>query len=350
MSTAAGSPPSDSPYVMKEADKSAHGLIPTVKAFENPDFLSSRDARMLRILCEFQEPQLRLKRNGVKGTILFFGSARSMARCDFEKTQNGLHAELAATTDANAKAAIQGKLDRFAKVEWMCEWADQAEILSQRLTAWSMEETRVKEEMLDHPDYLTGAVTHESGTKTQPLVVLTGGGPGIMEAANRGAASVPGAKSMGMGISLPFEKGLNPYVTPDLAFEFHYFFTRKFWMMYSAKALVVGPGGFGTMDELFELLTLRQTGKLPKDLPIVLLGSKYWKTVDNWQAMADFGTISQEEVDRMCFADDVDTAFNHIVNSLAASVVGGHASTFAAMTPGKKGAQAAPAGGVPPMQ
>lgn len=330
--------PSDSPYVMKEADKTSNGLTPTTKAFESRDFLSSRDARMLRIMCEFQEPQLRLKRNGVKGTILFFGSARSMARVDFDKTFNGLKSDLAATSDANAKTAIQAKLDRFAKVEWMCEWADKAEVLSQRLTAWSMEESRVKNELIDQPDYLTGAVGN-GGSEKQPLVVLTGGGPGIMEAANRGAASVPGAKSMGMGISLPFEKGLNPYVTPDLAFEFHYFFTRKFWMMYSAKALVVGPGGFGTMDELFELMTLRQTGKLPKDLPIVLLGAKYWKTVVNWQAMADFGTISQEEVDRLCFADDVDTAFNFIVNQLKDSV------GTTAVTPSKG---AAPAGTAPP--
>lgn len=340
-------PPTSSPYQMKEADAKAKGLTPTTKAFENRDFLHSRDARMLRILCEFQEPQLRLKRNGVKGTILFFGSARSMARADFEKTHNGLVAELNATEDANAKAAIQAKIDRFAKVEWMCEFADKAEELSRRLTAWSMEDSSVKADLLEHPDYLTGAVASEDSEKSQPLVVLTGGGPGIMEAANRGAASVPGAKSMGMGISLPFEKGLNPYVTPDLAFEFHYFFTRKFWMMYSAKALVVGPGGFGTMDEVFELLTLRQTGKLPKDLPIVLLGSKYWKTVVNWQAMADFGTISQEEVDRLCFADDVDTAFNHIVKQLAVSISDAEHVTFAAATPSKKAASPPMGGAVP---
>jgi len=155
--------------------------------------------------------------------------------------------------------------------------------------------------------------------RRQPLVVTTGGGPGIMEAANRGAASVPGGITMGMGISLPFEKGLNPFVTKGLAFEFQYFFTRKFWMMYYAKALVVGPGGFGTMDELFELLTLRQTGKLP-DFPIVLLCSKYWKTVINWQAMVDFGTISQEEVDRLCFADNAEEAFQHI----RVNIEGGH--------------------------
>lgn len=332
-----------SPYEMKSADKTATGLTPTIKAFDNSEFLESRDARLIRILCEFQEPQMRLKRNHVKGTILFFGSARSMAKGDFDKTMAGLQADLAKATDEEDKLALQAKIKKFEKVEWMCEWADVAEKLSRRLTEWAMTDSDVKEQLLEQPDYLTGAISKDQKC-AQPLVVLTGGGPGIMEAANRGAASVPGAKSMGMGITLPFEKGLNPYVTPDLAFEFHYFFTRKFWMMYSAKALVVGPGGFGTMDEVFELLTLRQTGKLPRDLPIVLLGSKYWRTVVNWQAMADFGTISQEEVDRLCFADDVETAYDHIVASLEKSV-GLHHS--AAVTPSKR-AHRAP-GEVPPM-
>jgi len=153
------------------------------------------------------------------------------------------------------------------------------------------------------PDYLevVDNTVKDNADDTQALVVTTGGGPGIMEAANKGAASVPGAKTMGMGISLPFEKGLNPYVSDGLEFEFHYFFTRKFWMMYSARALIIAPGGFGTMDELFELMTLRQTKKIP-DLPIVLFCAKFWKTVINWQALADYGTVSQKEIDGLCFA------------------------------------------------
>jgi len=310
------------PYQMKDEDKTGRGLIPTTKAFDNPDFLSSHDARILRILCEFQEPQMRLKRNHVKGTVLFFGSARSMYRSDWEKTMDGLRRELAAAKSEGEKVTAQAKIKKFEKVEWMCQWTEVAEALSKRITEWAMKDSEVKSRLLKEPDYLFGHVDPHA-TGVQPLVVLTGGGPGIIEAANRGAAAVPGAKTMGMGISLPFEKGLNPYVTPDLAFEFHYFFTRKFWMMYSAKALIVGPGGFGTMDEVFELLTLRQTGKLP-DIPIVFLGSQYWKTVVNWQAMADFGTISQEEVDRLCFADDVETAFTHIVSHLELSVAQAH--------------------------
>jgi uncharacterized protein (TIGR00730 family) len=325
-----------SPYEMKASDKTPQGLIPTTKAFDNHAFLASRDARILRILCEFQEPQLRLKRNGVKGTILFFGSARSMRQVDYDLTMANLTKDREAAESEAARAAVQTKVDRFHKVAWMCQWADVAEELSRKLTMWAMADTDVKDELLEQPDYLTGAVEEGQRHGKQPLVVLTGGGPGIMEAANRGAASVPGAKSMGMGISLPFEKGLNPYVTPDLAFEFHYFFTRKFWMMYSAKALVVGPGGFGTMDELFELMTLRQTGKLPKDIPIVLLGSHYWRTVVNWQAMADFGTISQDEVDRLVFADDCETAYTHIISTL--EKIAARHQVNVALTPQKKAA------------
>jgi len=190
--------------------------------------------------------------------------------------------------------------------------------LARRLTEWSMTDPQLKEFFSQQPDYLSDGAQPQGGASatSQPLVVTTGGGPGIMEAANKGARSVPGAKTMGMGISLPFEKGLNPFVSKDLAFEFHYFFTRKFWMMYSVKALVIGPGGFGTLDEMFELLTLRQTGKIP-DVPIVLLGSHFWKTIINWQALADFGTVSQAEIDRLFFADTCDAAFDHIVNTIS---------------------------------
>ncbi|PWV03541.1 hypothetical protein C3747_176g33 [Trypanosoma cruzi] len=144
------------------------------------------------------------------------------------------------------------------------------------------------------------------------LVITTGGGPGFMEAANRGAASVEGVETMGMGISLPFEKGLNRYISHGLAFEFHYFFTRKFWMMYSCRAIFIAPGGFGTLDEMFELLTLRQTKKIP-DLPIVLLGSSFWRTVINWEALVEFGTVSKEEIDSLCFADTVQEALEFIM-------------------------------------
>eukprot|EP00758_Cryptobia_borreli_P016823 Tbor_TRINITY_DN6143_c0_g1::TRINITY_DN6143_c0_g1_i2::g.21363::m.21363/K06966/K06966; uncharacterized protein len=303
-----------SPYIMKEQDKEKKKLKPTTKSYANQVFMHSHEARVIRILSEFQEPAQRLKANGIRGTLLVFGSARSMNREDFDNTLNDLERVL--TNDkatASEKQNAKSKIEGFKKVEWMCEWVTIAEELSFKLTEWAIKDPSINKFMNDIPDYFLHV--SDSIPSDQPLVITTGGGPGLMEAANRGAARVKGAKTMGMGVSLPFEKGLNPYVSDGLEFEFHYFFTRKFWMMYSAKALIIAPGGFGTMDELFELLTLRQTRKVP-DLPIVLLCSKYWKSVINWQAMADFGTISQAEVDNLCFADDVDTAFNFIKNSM----------------------------------
>jgi len=154
-------------------------------------------------------------------------------------------------------------------------------------------------------------------SKSTTLFICTGGGPGFMEAANRGAHDA-GGKSIGMGITLPFEKGLNPYVTPELAFEYHYFFTRKFWMAYYMQALVVAPGGFGTCDELFEIVTLKQTGKLNKDIPIVLFGKQYWEDVVNWKALAKYGTISEKDIADFCFTDDVGEAFEFVSSRLLA--------------------------------
>lgn len=168
--------------------------------------------------------------------------------------------------------------------------------------------------------YLPHATDIEPGATKGGLVVCTGGAGGFMEAANRGAADVPGGRSIGMGISLPFESGLNPYVTPELAFEYHYFFTRKLCMAFHMQALVVAPGGFGTCDEMFEMMTLKQTGKMQSNLPIVLLGRAYWKRVINWNAFYEAGTIKRDDVDSLFFTDDVDEAFNYITQRLAASI------------------------------
>jgi uncharacterized protein (TIGR00730 family) len=154
----------------------------------------------------------------------------------------------------------------------------------------------------------------------QSIVICTGGGPGFMEAANKGAASVKGARNIGMGISLPFECGLNPYVTESLAFEFHYFFTRKFWMVYHCQAIVVAPGGVGTFDELFEVLTLKQTGKIHKDLPVILFGKEFWTTVVNWESLVKFGTVSQKDIDDLYFTDDVEEAFQYVTQRLSSNV------------------------------
>jgi len=250
----------------------------------------SRGARNIRIACELEETVQRLAKHGVENTVLFFASARSKSHKQHDAAVEKATAEVAAASDSQAKLKAETALERLQKGRWVCDYYEKVQELARLIAEWGL--ARTKE---GKPEYS----------------INTGGGPGMMCAANAGAAQVEGAKSIGMGISLPFEKGLNPCVTPELAFEFHYFFTRKFFMVESAKALVVAPGGLGTCDELFEVMTLMQTGK-HGDMPIVLFGKEYWKNVINWQYMADHGTISQADADRLFFTDSEQEAFAYI--------------------------------------
>jgi uncharacterized protein (TIGR00730 family) len=233
-------------------------------AYRNLDFVESRDGRALRILSEYLYPQSRFRAERIHDTVVFFGSAR---------------------------------LDEKGP---MARYYDEARELAQRITEWS--------------DGLH--------TTKRRFVVCTGGGPGIMEAANRGATDA-GGKSVGLNIGLPFEQEPNPYITPSLGFEFHYFFMRKFWFAYLAKALVVFPGGFGTLDELTELLTLAQTRKLVKKIIIVLYGTKFWNEVINFDALVRHGMISPEDLDLFQYADDPDTAFRLLRDGLIEHYLGG---------------------------
>ena len=149
------------------------------------------------------------------------------------------------------------------------------------------------------------------------MVVSTGGGRGFMEAANRGARAIPDAQSMGCMIRLPFEEKMNPSVSPELSFEYHYFFSRKFWLLYQCRALIVAPGGYGTLDELFEVLTLKSTKKFTRDIPIVLYDATYWQTIINWSALIRYGVISKSDYDMLYFASSVDDAYTYITKHLA---------------------------------
>ena len=252
-----------------------------VEAYVNPDFMGSPDARPLRILAEYLYPQKQFAKHRIDDTILFFGSARIPAPDDAEA---GL--EKARAAGADTKAA--------ERAVFMSRYYGATRELARRLTEWSLNLDDCQE---------------------RRFVICTGAGPGIMEAANRGARDA-GGETIGLGITLPKEEANNPYVTPDLNFEFHYFFTRKFWFLYPAKALVLMPGGFGTLDELFETLTLLQTRKMKKRLPVVLFGSEYWDKVLNLQALADFGAINQEDIDLIYRTDSVEDAFTYIVDQL----------------------------------
>ncbi len=253
----------------------------TVKAYKNLDFLNSPEARTIRILCEYEEPKQRFEDQNVENTIVLFGSARTASR---EKALLALE-EAKAGGDSDAITGAEKRLIQS-------RYYEEARELSRRLTQWSVDR--------DQTEYL----------------VCTGGGPGIMEAGNRGAADVPGGRSVGLGISLPFEEDLNEYVSPELDFEFHYFFTRKYWFMYLAKALVVFPGGFGTLDEFAELLTLVQTQKITKSLPIVLYGPDYWTEVINVDKMVEWGTISAKDLDLFHHSDSVQDAYEYLVAKL----------------------------------
>ncbi|MFM7280365.1 MAG: LOG family protein [Planctomycetia bacterium] len=257
-----------------------------VKAYKNENFLSSPDARPLRILAEYLEPQSRFDELRVRDTIVFFGSARIPSR------------EVAA---AELEAAKEGKgdLQRAEMRLKMSRYYEDTRELAARLTNWS--------KSLEGTD--------------RRFVVCSGGGPGIMEAANRGASEAKG-ENIGLNISLPFEQVDNPYITRRLAFEFHYFFMRKYWFSYLAKAMVVMPGGFGTFDEFMEVVTLVQTLKIKKRMPIVLFGMDYWNEVIRFEPMVKYGTISPEDLNLFYRTDSVDDAFSFLVKELETHVRG----------------------------
>ncbi|HZT36690.1 MAG TPA: LOG family protein [Bryobacteraceae bacterium] len=251
-----------------------------IKAYEDVRFLESKDARALRMLAEYLEPLSRFKRHGVRDTIVFMGSARLISR------------QAAETALARARESGIGVAAARTALE-LSTYYEAARELSHRLTSWSKK--------LDHNE--------------RRFVVCTGGGPGIMEAANRGASEAKGL-NIGLTISIPNDEFDNPYVSRELRFHFHYFFMRKFWFVYLAKAVVLFPGGFGTLDEFFEMLTLVQTRKMRKRMPIVLFGSKYWKDVVNFDALVKYGTISPGDPDLFHRTDSVDEAYNVITRGL----------------------------------
>ncbi|MGO1120059.1 TIGR00730 family Rossman fold protein [Rhodovibrionaceae bacterium A322] len=254
-----------------------------IKAYRDPAFIDSPAARPVRILSEYLDPQNRFQFEEVTDTIIFFGSARTKSRQEAE-------ALLAAARQGD------GSLEKAEMALEQSRYYEESRELARRLTKWSLD------------------LEEDPGR----YVICTGGGPGIMEAANRGASEA-GGKSIGLTISIPeVEEFENPYVPKELAFEFHYFFMRKFWFTYLAKAVVVMPGGFGTLDELFELLTLIQTKKMNKEMPIVLYGKAFWDRVLTLEALVEQGTVSAADLDLFIRTDSLDEAFNHITRGLTA--------------------------------
>ncbi len=260
------------------------------KAYKNARFLNSSDARTIRILSEYLEPEFRFKKLNVKDTIVFYGSARVV---DGDTAQENLK-KIRKKYDDNPSPGNEKEL-KLAKLKvHMSQYYDAARELARMLAEWSQ------------------------GLKNSHhrFLVCSGGGPGIMEAANRGALDVPGGKSIGLNISIMMEQNSNDYISPELNFEFHYFFMRKFWFVYLAKALVIFPGGFGTMDELWEVLTLTQTEKLKKKIPVVLYGKEYWNNVINFQYMVDHMVIDEDDLNYFKIVDSPQEAFDHLCHEL----------------------------------
>ena len=263
-------------------------VLKSVKAYQNEDFLASSDGRIIRLLSEYLEPKARFKKHKIMDTIVFFGSARLKSKKDALSDLNKI-------TNANPKSIPNFARElRKAQIQLgMSKYYEDAIELSRRLTEWSM----------------------NLETSANRFIICTGGGPGIMEAANKGAKKA-GGYSVGLNISIPFEQFVNQYVTKELSFEFHYFFMRKFWFAYLSKALIVFPGGFGTFDELFEILTLVQTEKIRKRLALVIYDEKYWNSVINFNALIDYGVINDSDLKLLHFCNDVDTAFKIVKDHL----------------------------------
>jgi uncharacterized protein (TIGR00730 family) len=261
-----------------------------VKAYKNVDFLTSPDARPMRILSEFLEPLRRFRYHRIKDTVVFFGSARLGPRAEALRTLKSLQRK--SPRSAAARRRHQAKLEEAKIALEMSRYYEDAVEVARLITLWS---SKLKEK--------------------NRFVVCSGGGPGIMEAANKGARRAKGI-SIGLNISLPFEQSANPYVPDDLNFEFHYFFMRKFWFVYLAKALIMFPGGFGTLDELMEVLTLLQTNKIKKKMTVILYGSEYWKRIINFDEMVRLRMISKEDTKLFRFADTPREASRILIQGL----------------------------------
>jgi uncharacterized protein (TIGR00730 family) len=265
-------------------------MHPQPLAYQDPEFLESEEARPIRILAEYLEPLRRFKAQDIQDTVVFFGSARIHSREHAEQALERLERRFGARTPAERDEQLM----RGRKAVVWSRYYEEARELAYMFTKWSMS--------LNSPHHR--------------FVVTSGGGPGIMEAANRGAFEA-GGKTIGLNIKLPFEQGANRYITEGLQFEFHYFFMRKFWFAYMAKSLVIFPGGFGTLDEMFEILTLMQTEKLQKQIQIIIYGTDYWDPILRLEPMAEWGAINQADMHLLQRANTPMEAFELLKAHLA---------------------------------
>lgn len=274
-------------------DDNKSGSHSNLKAYNNTEFLHSKEARTIRILAEYLYPEQSFRKHNVRGTIVFFGSARSMSMKDYHAKLTSLQNQLSNTTDPTEREELIHSLEEFQERKEISQYHDEGVELSRMLSEWL-----------------------KQNTFTKGIYICTGGGAGMMEAANYGA-SLADLPNIGLNISLPFEQNPNHYISKDMIFEFHYFFMRKFWFVYLAKALVCMPGGFGTLDELFEILTLRQTHKVNKPLPTILYGKAYWNNLIDFDYLVKKGMINKHDLSLFHYADTPTDAFEFIKDEIS---------------------------------
>lgn len=279
--------------VEEENFRPEHFLVPrAAKAYFNIEFLSSPEARPLRILAEYIYPLEHFRKSQVRNTIIFFGSSRIPSPELYQQRLASITATLQKTRSPKQRQLLEQELQALRRYEQYLRYYEDARHLAGLIAQWN-----------------------KQFPPSKRYYVCSGGGPGIMEAANRGAYEA-GEQSIGLNISIPTEQYPNPYITPHLNFEFHYFFMRKYWFVYFAKAVLFFPGGFGTMDEMFEILTLLQTRKIKKPLIVIVYGSDFWKKTVNFEHLVEAGMISSSDLKNIHFCDDPKTAFEIIVSEL----------------------------------
>lgn len=282
-------------YIAQETSIDASSFVDPLKelqdtptfrlAFADSDFLLRRETRGIRVQLELLKPELTLQKYGIHSTVVVFGGARLLSKEDAEKRLKNAQADL--ETNPN-DPELQSQLNRAKHFIKNADYYEDARQLGR----------------------LVGAYERKTPDQEQKVFICTGGGPGAMEAANRGAHEV-GSPNIGLNIVLPHEQGFNPYITPELCFRFHYFATRKMHFITRAKALVAFPGGFGTLDELFEILTLIQTKKT-KTVPVILYGSAFWRKLINFDSLIEEGMISPNDVNLFSYADQPEQAWQII--------------------------------------
>ncbi len=268
---------------------------PLLKAYNNPEFLNSPEARIIRIMAEYLEPTDRFARHNVSGAVVFFGSARIIPPEQADREIEAVERQLA-QSEGEQRRLHEITLEALTRKRAMSRYYADAAQLAKMITEWGM--------------------LHTPPGTPKRFLICSGGGPGIMEAANLGA-HLAGGESIGLNISLPFEQVPNQYISATFNFEFHYFFMRKLFFLQLANAMVIFPGGFGTLDEFMELLTLVQTRKVTKHLPIVLYGTDFWDEVLNVPRMMEMGVISNDDLDLFHRSNDVQDAFDFLTTSLA---------------------------------